>query len=173
MTLQKRFDHTLMKSLFALTLALIGAVLFSSCAGNGCEENREAYCVAEFRGVSGATLSRMSVWGIGQGLATGSSDSLMYSGAPAANIEWMLDPDTTSTRLRILFTGVVDREQVQVIDTLTFTYKAEPYFLNMECGCSVFYQLEELTSTNHFIYDARIVRREITNEENIHLLIEY
>ena len=164
---------TIMKSRFALTSSLLCALLFSSCAGNGCEENREAYCGAEFRGVSGATLSRMSVWGIGQGLASGKSDSLMYSGAPSTHIEWMLNPDTTSTRLRILFTGVVDREQVQVVDTLTFSYKAEPYFLNMECGCSVFYQLEELSSTNHFIYDARIVRREITNEENIHILIEY
>ena len=164
---------TIMKSLFALTISLLCALLFSSCAGNGCEENREAYCGAEFRGVSGATLSRMSVWGIGQGLASEKSDSLMYSGAPSTHIEWMLNPDTTSTRLRILFTGVVDREQVQVVDTLTFSYKAEPYFLNMECGCSVFYQLEELSSTNHFIYDARIVRREITNEENIHILIEY
>lgn len=156
-----------------LLLLLITSCLLVACSNNGCEETREAYCTAELRGVTGASLTSLSIWGIGQGGATDKTDSLMYEGAPSEHISLMLNPDTTATRLRLLFTGVVDRERVQIADTITLLYDVSPYFLNMECGCSVFFTLKELITTHNFIYEAGITRKEITNEEAINFVLDY
>lgn len=147
--------------------------LLTACGNNGCEETREAYCTAELRGVTGATLTSLSIWGIGQGGAADKTDSLMYEGAPSEHISLILNPDSTATRLRILFTGVVDRERVQIADTITLLYDTSPYFLNMECGCSVFFTLKDLIATHNFIYEASIRRKEITNEEAVNFILDY
>ncbi len=181
------------KSLFPLCLFLLQIALLSACGSGGCEQTRESFCVCDLKSISGASLHSISVWGIGQYHAThpdsaavdtvpddpllpepADRDSIMIDGETSpTNISLILNPDTTATRLRILFTGTADNEAFQYEDTMTIRYEAYPYFLDMECGCSVYFTLHEVTTTGHFIQEASIKKNEITNEEAINLVIEY
>lgn len=181
------------KKLLLPCLLLLQIALLTNCGSGGCEETRESFCVCDLRSISGAALRSISVWGIGQFHALHpdstvtdtlsddpifpgpvSPDSLMIdSEASPTNISLILNPDTTATRLRILFTGTADNEAFQYEDTLTIRYEAYPYFLDMECGCSIYFTLHEVASTGHFIQEAFIKKNEITNEEAINVVIEY
>lgn len=181
------------------TCLAVGAV--TSCS-NGCEEVRETFCVCDLKGITGASLQRITVWAIGHHAAVAADtvvtettmtigdstavvrdtlivaadggDSLMIDGETSpTNIALILNPDTTVTALRILFTGVELNEPFQAYDTLVVRYEPYPYFLDMECGCSVYFTLREVATTGRFIQNAYIKKSEITNEEAINIVLEY
>lgn len=174
----------------------VAMTALTSCGNDGCQETRESYCVADMRSVSGARITLLSVWGIGQQRQTvlavdtvyyvedgvlldslayhpALADSLMISESSPTNISLILSPDTTITRLRMQFMATIDTTHVQVEDTLTLTYESHPYFIDMECGCSIFFTLQSLETTTHFVRSALIKRNDITNEADINLVIEY
>lgn len=186
----------------ALRLALLACGLLSllvSCGSNGCEETRQAYCVVEMKAVTGdVRITQLYVWGIGQqgqqatridsvftiDPETGRRDtvvtttpvmvdSLMLAVASPETLELSLRPDTTETRLLLMANASVDAVAAQYFDTLTLRYDAAPYFIDMECGCSIRYRLHELTSTHHLVRDARIINDVITNTEHVNIRIEY
>lgn len=181
------------KKFFLTWLLLLPIALLTACGSGGCEETRESFCICDLRSISGASLRSISVWGIGQFHAAHpdstvtdtipddpflpeqvSRDSIMIDGETSpSNISLILNPDTTATRLRIRFTGTADNEAFQYEDTLTIRYEAYPYFLDMECGCSMYFTLKDVTSTGHFIQEVFIKKNEITNEEAINVIIEY
>jgi hypothetical protein len=43
----------------------------------------------------------------------------------------------------------------------------------MECGCTVYFDLQEATSTYNFIQDIFLKQTTITNEAAVNVLIEY
>lgn len=184
------------KSIFAclITGYLISSVL--SCGSNGCEESRESFCSVEMKATSNARITQLYVWGVGQGGQTTLSsetirvnvdgemrdsivfdtiqvDSLMVSLTSSPSLSFILNPDTTVTTLRMQVTMVKDQVEQQVEDTITLTYEPYPYLINMECGCSVFFDLHDLSTSNHFIQDATIKNNVITNEETTHIIITY
>lgn len=193
----KRFD---LRRRAALWGVLAGGLLLTlvSCGSNGCEETRQAYCIVEMKATGSARITQLYVWGIGQmgqhvvhtdsvftvdpetgrrdtTLVSASTavDSLMYATTSPDQLELLLRPDTTETRLLFLATVRQEDETKQLSDTLTLLYDASPYFLDMECGCSIRYQLHGLSSTHHLIRDARITNDIITNTEHVNIRIEY
>lgn len=181
------------KPLLLSCLLLLQLALLTACGAGGCEETRESFCVCDLRSISGASLRSISVWGIGQFHVahpdstvtdadpdnpqfpeSAGNDSIMIDGETSpSNISLILNPDTTATSLRILFTGTADNEAFQYEDTLTIRYEAYPYFLDMECGCSVYFTLHDVAATGNFIQEVYIKKNEITNEEAINIVIEY
>jgi hypothetical protein len=98
----------------------------------------------------------------------------MISGESSpTELSLILDPDTTETRLRIQFNGRADNEALQLEDTLTLRYEPYAYFIDMECGCSVRFELKEVTSTYNFIQDVFLKQTTITNDPAVNLLLEY
>lgn len=170
MTLQKLFK-------FPWVSAVCGVLCLSSC-GNGCEETRETFCVASLYAETGLSISTLYAWGIGQQRvadtlsATGYSDSLMLEVSSPEQLEFILQPDTTVTRIRLQMTVTGD-STYQVEDTLTIRYDARPVFLNMDCGCTVFFTIREVNTTGHLLLGTSIEKAEITNTEDVNISLLY
>lgn len=162
--------------LYLLPLAMCSGLI--SCGNNGCEEIRETYCMADLISTTGARIDQMYVYGIGSPVMGVDKDNNpiekeMVNEANPKNIEFILNPDSTVTDARIEMSITLDGDKYQYQDTLHFVYDPHPFFLDMECGCSMFFTLKEVESTNHFFRRVSIKRNEITNEENINIIIEY
>lgn len=168
-----------MNKVFRIILPIIIAALgIASCGNNGCEETRESYCLADLLSTSGAKINQLYAYGIGQYEMKVSEDTLwvdkeMLSESAPKSLEFILNPDSTVTDIRLQMNITLDGDQFQYNDTIHFEYTSHPYFLDMECGCSMYFTLKEVTSTNNFLRSVTIKRNEITNEENINITIEY
>lgn len=146
---------------------LLASLCLLACSTNGCEETRETFCYAALQSTSKQTLSHVSVY-VGDSLA-------QEVGKPSA-FEFILQPDTTCTTIRLEMTVNEDGkagEPRQVCDTMEIHYEAYPYFINMECGCSVFFTLNEVKATHHFLQDITLLNKDISNEEDVNIRIEY
>lgn len=174
-------------SIFAAALLLI---LTAACGNNGCEEVRETFCYAEVTATSGLVMTHVDVWGIGHRpdtvvnatydrendttvRDTVLADVLMLTASNPKSLEFILRPDTNATSLRLKMTINDNGDFEQYEDTIHLRYTTTPYFLNMECGCSAFFTLEEVSATQHILKKVTLKGREITNEESVNLLIEY
>lgn len=161
-----------------LWLPVLGVALLVSSCSNGCEETRETFCLTSLTSETGLSISSLYAWGIGQqhvrdeSSPTGYTDSLMLSEASPKELSFILRPDTTVTRIRLQMTVSGD-SSYQVEDTLTIRYEPRSVFLNMDCGCSVFFTLSEVSVTEHFIQEATIKNAEITNTENVNIALVY
>jgi hypothetical protein len=165
-----KFPSPIVTLLSALTTA-VGIATLGSCS-NGCEETRESYCTAQLKATTQTTLQSVSVWALSDRFTDG--DSLMISGESSpTELSLILDPDTTVTRLRLQFNGRADNEALQLDDTLTLRYEPYAHFIDMECGCTVYFDLQEATSTYNFIQDIFLKQTTITNEAAVNVLIEY
>jgi hypothetical protein len=161
-----KFPFPIVFLLSSLTLLAITA------CSNGCEETRESYCTAQLKATTQTTLQSVSVWALSDRFTDG--DSLMISGESSpTELSLILDPDTTATQLRIQFNGRADNEAIQLVDTLTLRYEPYTHFIDMECGCTVYFDLQEVTSTYNFIQDIYLKQTTITNEVAVNVLIEY
>lgn len=182
----------------AFLFLAISLFILQSC-GSSCEETREAYLVAELENESGATLSAINVWGLGQQATyvetladtvttwnevTGEvydtiiytrvyADDLMLSETSPETLEFFLNPEAEETRLRLQITATANDETVQVDDTLTVRYTAEPYLIDMECGCTIRFDIQSVEMTNHLLRDITIDSKTITNKANVNLTITY
>lgn len=168
-----------MKTFFhSILIVFASIVVFCGCGNNGCEEIRESFCLADLSSLSGATINKMVVFGIGQGGGakdtTGiAQDKEMINTSRPKNLEFILNPDSTVTDIRLLMNITLNGDQFQYEDTIHFVYEPHPYFLDMECGCSMYFSLEDVSSTNNFIRSIIIKNKEITNEESLNIIIEY
>jgi hypothetical protein len=159
------------KLLPAAALSLPLLALCASCS-NGCETTREAYCTCELRSTTNTTLRSLSVWALSDRFEGG--DSIMIDGESSpTSISLILDPDATETRLRIQFNATADHESLQETDTLTLRYEPYPYFIDMECGCSVHFELKEAECTYHFLQDLYLTNATVTNDQTINIRLEY
>lgn len=154
------------QSLYLLSALAATLLCITSCGAGGCEETRETYCYADISTDSKSTkLNSMAVW---------YNDTLItdtYT-SPTA-VELILPPDSSHIQYRFDMTVTVDEEAYQVSDTLDISYEAFPYFLNMECGCSVYFTINEVNATQHFWKSVEIKNKEISNEEDVNLRIVY
>lgn len=150
------------------TVALAIMLMLTSCGNNGCEETRETYLLTQVKPTGRISIVSLNAWGLGH-----QTDSLMLSVGRPTELEFILRPDTTETRIRIEMTVNDNGDMFKYDDTLTIAYDPVPYFLNMECGCSMFFTLQDVSVTNHLLRTVKIKNKEITNEEQINIVLEY
>lgn len=166
--------------LYKFLFALLQVCLLCACSNNGCEETRETYLDIQLRKTSGSAIQRINVWGISQGILTHPeandsiyADSLMTVLSNPDRLELILNPNDTKTDIRLQMTVGTKEGAEQIEDTLHIEYEPFPYFIDMDCGCSVFFRIKEVTSTQNFLKNIKLKRESITNEENTNLVIEY
>lgn len=140
----------------------------SSCGNNGCEETRESYLYIELKPVTGRSISTLYTYAI-----TDVNDSLMATSSKPSNIELILQPDTTSTRYLLQMVVNDNGDLFQYTDTLTVQYDSFTHFIDMECGCSVYFDIKDAEVTTNTLRNVTIKHNQITNEENLNLVIEY
>ena len=161
-----------------MIMTAVAGMAIMSCGNNGCEEVRESFCLAQMTSLSGAKINQLYAYGIGQGKGEVdtlgiASDEVMLTASNPSSLEFILDPDTTVTDIRLQMNITLDGDQFQHDDTIHFVYDPHPYFINMDCGCSMYFTIEDVTSTNHFLRNITIKNNEITNEQSLNIVIEF
>ncbi|MBQ0056338.1 MAG: hypothetical protein KBT20_01665 [Bacteroidales bacterium] len=158
----KHIQHLLVLASLVMTFAL------SSCGNNGCEETRETFLYTVIRPTGGLSITSVNAWGLTQ-----KSDSLMLTLGSPKELEFILRPDSTATDIRLQMMVSDNGDMYQFDDTLHVTYHTNPYFIDMECGCSMFFTIDDVTVTNHLFKNVVLQNKEITNEERVNIVLEY
>ena len=82
-------------------------------------------------------------------------------------------PDTTFTQIQ-LHCIVNDTGEYETFDnTLNIRYRHYPYFLDMECGCAIFYDVDSVWVSGSLFQQVKLKNAHITNEENVNIILEY
>ena len=142
--------------------------MLAACGNNGCETTRESYLYTQFKATGRVSLSSVYAWAL-----TAEGDSLMTYATSPTEMELMLQPDTTGTRIRLHCTVNDNGDPYEYDDTLSLSYESYPYFLNMECGCSVYFDISEATVTQHLFKSLTLKNNEITNDEKVNIVLAY
>ncbi len=167
MTLRKLYNIKGAR-LASLLLGALGIqVLFCTC-DNGCEQVREAYMTTTFTSTSGRTMRSITLYCL--------SDTLGYQMTLSSfsDIELELNPKATTTTM-ILDCSYSDYgDYYTTSDTVTIDYSVEPKFLDMECGCTVVFRINEVNTTRNLI-DNFIINEAnvIADGSSTNLIFEY
>jgi len=170
--LQKRSNILIV--LASMALALLAAV--SSC-DNGCEQMRESFMHISLTSNSSRTLRSLYIDAHGrkEGMAMSDDTTLQYTFSITSfdDIELELNPNDTLVTfvLRSLYQDYGDKFEVN--DTVRISYTANGRFLDMECGCTVDYEINTVSTTHHLIEEVRITDSQINTESGNNLELIY
>lgn len=160
-----------------IATTMIAAAGLTSCGNNGCEEVRESYCLATFESRTGSKLTSLDAWGLGQ-ISDKSNDSITYTDLMLAltspsEMEIKLNPNDTITRLYMEIKSSYYGTVTKYTDTLTIRYQVDPYFIDMECGCTVYFTISSAEVSGNFFQLVNIRNKTVTNETSTNLQLEY
>lgn len=168
-----------MKALLPLLLPLTAAVCgwLTSC-DNGCEQMRESFMHVRFVSTTSRSMSGLSIDAHGrrEGVTLSDSTTLQYMTTKLTkydNIELELNPNDSLVTfvLHCDYSDYGDRFSAN--DTVRIAYKTEGRFLDMECGCTVDYTIEHVTTTHNLIQDVKLIGKDIHTESEINLEFIY
>ncbi len=149
-------------------LGVIGIQALLCSCDNGCEQVREAYMNTTFTSTSGRTMRSITLYCI--------SDTLGYSTSITSftDVELKLNPKSTTSTL-ILDCSYSDYgDSYTSSDTVTINYTLDSKFLDMECGCTVLFHINEVTSTRNLISNYIINEANVVADGNVtNLIFEY
>lgn len=170
--LQKRSNIFLI--LASAVLTLLGML---SC-DNGCEQIRESFMRITFTSTSSRSLTGITIDAHGrrEGVADSDSNTIQYTTGNLTkyeSIELELNPQDSIVTfiLRSQYSDYGDRFGVN--DTVRIAYTANGRFLDMECGCTVDYEIKNVTHTKNLIQDVQILAPQIHTESGINLEFIY
>ena len=168
---QKRSKILILLAAFALTL--LGTM---SCE-NGCEQMRESFMHITFTGSTSRSLRGVSIDAYGRKPKEATNElKLQYSTAKVTkyeNIELELNPNDSIVAFLLHFDYQDYGDNFQADDTVMIAYSVNGRFLDMECGCTVDYEIKEVTSTKNLLEDIRITDPVIHTESGINLELIY
>ena len=168
------------KSLINAILRFITCCIIAGC-NDGCTDPYIAYNVGSGTKDSETNVSYFNVWGVGV-------DSFMVENASSGNIELLLNSNSNETVFGFVFyvpettTNDEGKEVTTLVEKLnyvTFSYENIPFFLDMECGCSVHHIINSVeldygsNEADKIIKSIQIVNPEITNEKAINFTLNY
>ncbi len=159
--------------LTGMVLALLGVM---SC-DNGCEQMRESFMHISFISTTSRTLRTLEIDAHGrrEGMVMSDSTTLQYTFKVNKfdNIELELNPNDSLVTfvLRCDYQDYGDKFQAN--DTVRIAYNANGRFLDMECGCTVDYEIQNITTTHNLLEDVRITDPQIHTESGINLELVY
>ena len=150
---------------------LLGACCIQAllCAcDNGCEQVREAYMTTTFTSTSGRTMRAISIICL--------SDTLGYKASisQCTNIDLQLNPKGNHTTMIFFFNDTATTEIYTTSDTVEIDYTVEPKFLDMECGCTVLFHIDDVHYTRHLFSNLIINDNNVVADgEATNLIFEY
>ena len=160
-------SRSLSKALRLLLGACCIQALLCAC-DNGCEQVREAYMTTTFTSTSGRSLRSINLICL--------SDTLGFTATLSqfTDIELQLNPKGNHTTM-ILDCSYSDYGDFYTTsDTVEISYTVEPKFLDMECGCTVLFRIDDVSTTRHLISNVIINDNTVVADgESTHLLFEY
>lgn len=151
-------------SLKWLPATVFTSVLFaimSACNTIGCTDNQNSLPLAGFYSMAthqAIILDSIGIGGVGNdSLFYGPDDRLSQAYLPFRSTE-----PSTSYYIRYMERKL---DYPELVDTLTFTYTASPWFASEECGAMYRYRITRMDYTRHLIDSVGIVDSLITNAE--------
>lgn len=139
-----------------------GALLLGSCGSDGCVENRNSIPRAQFYSYdaqeAALSVDSISVFGIGQ-----PGDSMLLDSAVAVSQVYLplrFTQDSTQYVIRYLQQSL---SSPRYNDTLTFVYRAYPYFASIDCGAMYNFNIDTCRYTRNVLDSVSVIVREITN----------
>ncbi len=134
----------------------------AACGGEECTETVVSSVISDFTYPSGIRPSlTANILGL-------EKDTFLFeNNTDLKAVPLLLDPDTTFTKLRLEFS----LSDTIISDTVTFHHKNSPFFISMNCGCSMFYTLDTIEHTNNIITEIEIKNPSVTNEKKPNITI--
>lgn len=145
----------------AATGLAIGCMALTGCNTSGCTENRSAVPIADFYSYTtgqAISLDSVQIHGIG---APGDS-VLVRAGARTSQVYLPMRAQQTSTSWCLAYKWK-DTDDPSLNDTVTFDYKAIPWFAGEECGAMYNYRILRVSHTTHLLDSVGVSDSLITN----------
>lgn len=161
----------------ALLLVLSVGVATCSLTGcdNGCEQTRESYLHLSFTPTRGLKMRRIT--------ALCASGSHKYELKPITafdDVKFELDPSDSIATLTLECTYEDYGDLFMAKEQIVVNYTSQPTFLDLSCGCTMFYQITDAQIEKHTEPDTTslfhriiITDSEIRPESDINIKIEY
>lgn len=169
--LQKR------SNIFLLLIGMALSVLGVASCDNGCEQMRESYMHISFTGTTSRTLRSINIDAHGrkEGLAMSDSTTLQYT-LPVNkfdNIELELNPNDSLVTLVLRCEYQDYGDKFLANDTVRIAYSVNGRFLDMECGCTVDYNITDVRFTKNLLEEVKITDPLVFTESGINLELIY
>lgn len=169
--LQRRSNILIL--LIGMALAVLGV---ASC-DNGCEQMRESFMHISFTSTTSRSLRSLNIDAHGrkEGLAMSDSTTLQYT-LPASkfdNIELELNPNDSLVTLVLRCEYQDYGDKFLANDTVRIAYTVNGRFLDMECGCTVDYNINDVRFTRNLLEEVKISDPLIHTESGINLELIY
>ncbi len=152
--------------LLLLCMGLIG------CGSNGCIENRSSIPLAQFYSYdeqqSSLSVDSISIYGVGQ-----PTDSLLLDVGRAVSQVYLPLRFTQSTTQYVIRYDQKQLASPQYNDTLTFIYRAYPYFESIDCGAMYNYAIDTCLYTRNVLDSVAVTKDVITNDNSESVRIFY
>lgn len=142
-------------TLAAVITAIVMTALASSCASNGCTDNRSSLPLAGFYAADTGSTIALDSLDIG-GIGAPADSLLLAAGESATQVYLPLRAQQSSTVFFIAY-RYKDLDFEAINDTLTFEYDATPYFASEECGAMMQYRIRRLLYTRHILDSIAII----------------
>lgn len=156
------------KQVFPILIAVAMVAGGISSCDNGCEQIRENFLHASFVSATGRVMTNMEII-----LSNGEDGYLLTGIKQFDDVELDLNPNDSLTYLLVNGTYNDYGDSFSLTDTIYLAYKAEPYYLDMNCGCTVIFELQSVTSTHHLFTSIEVVDPIVLTDSGINLKFEY
>lgn len=157
-------------------LALLSAV---SCS-NGCEETRDSMCGLSFVSTSGNEMMQMSLYSLRKSYVLNGKEQVFPDStfrilnSRAKMQELRLDPNDKHTRFAMYMIYQSFGDNYAISDTLDIWYTPETHYLDIECGCTVYFNIDSIRSTHNLITTANVKNNVVSNSSSqINIELEY
>jgi len=171
-TVRRHFTNSRLTVILVLAASI--ALCFSGC-DNGCEQIRETYLLVSFNATKGYRLR--SINGI---CSSGSHQYELKTITSFDDVEFELDPSDSIATLTLECTYEDYGDLFSAKETIVVTYKTQPTFLDLSCGCTMLYNITDAYIEEHQNPDdiklfrhAIITNDEIRSESSTNINIEY
>lgn len=169
--LQKRSNILIL--LIGMALSVLGV---ASC-DNGCEQMRESFMHISFTATTSRSLRSVNIDAHGrkEGMAMSDSTTLQYT-LPVSkfdNIELELNPNDSIVTLVLRSEYQDYGDKFQANDTVRIAYTVNGRFLDMECGCTVDYNITDVRFTKNLLEEVKISDPLVFTESGINLELIY
>lgn len=168
------------KILINTIIVFITCCLIAGC-NDGCTDPYVAYTVGSVTKDAATDVNYFNVWGMGV-------DSFMLENQTQGNIELLLNSNAEESVLGFVFyvpettvneEGNQVTQVVPVVNYVTFTYENIPFFMDLECGCSVHHNIKTIdidygdNEKDKIIKSIELVNPKVTNEKAINFILNY
>lgn len=149
------------KLLVIFNVMLLSVCLFPACEVENCPPNSLAYAYFSFVDQNGSSISYTDTLTVIGQIDSGDStinDTLINSEPDVSELSLPLSYGD-QTRFLLYYNGI------RRPDIITITHRNIPYFMNLDCGAMMFYEVTGAESTTRVLDSLVIVNTNIDNNE--------